>query len=135
MTLSILNGPVIAAGKSLSDAIDCTSGKIVRITTPSAWSPGAHLTFQISSDGQGFNDLYRQGEEVVIPCGPNRGIMLLPDFWPGAAFLKFRSGTSAYPVAQAERRQFAVAVETDGTTPATEDAGAYLDRAGTKKGK
>jgi hypothetical protein len=57
MALQVLNGPVIEAGESLSDALDCTSGSIIRLTMPAQWSPQAVLTFSISSDGNGFNDL------------------------------------------------------------------------------
>ena len=111
MPITIVNGPIIEAGESLSDGVDCSAGKIVRITTPAAWSP-ANLTFQISSDGLGFNDLYTGGREVIVPCGPNRGIIVIPGDWPGAVHLKFRSGRSDFPVAQAARREFAVALDT-----------------------
>lgn len=111
MPVTVINGPVIAAGESLSDALDCTSGQIVRITTPYEWTP-ANLSFQVSSDGLGFNDLYAQGREVMIRCGPQWGLIIPAEYVPSLAFLKFRSGTSRWPVLQEARRQFAVAVLT-----------------------
>ena len=111
MPITIINGPIIPAGQSLSDGVDCSAGKLVRITTPADWTP-ANLSFQISSDGLGFNDLYKGGSEVIVPCGPNRGIVIIPENWPGTVHLKFRSGRSAYPVPQVAQREFAVAIET-----------------------
>jgi hypothetical protein len=113
MTLSILNGPVIEQGESLSDGLDCTSGAIVRLTMPSDWTP-ANLTFQISSDGNGYNDLFApNGEEVTIVVVAGSAVVLahLAVYLRAVAFLKVRSGTHDHPVEQAERRQFAVAIE------------------------
>lgn len=113
MPITIVDGPTIAAGQSLSDGVDLSAGRIVRITTPADWSP-ANMTFKVSSDGTFFNDLYdSSGREVVIPCGPARGIVIdHPAFVESVAHLQIRSGSSAHPVAQAEDRVFAVAIET-----------------------
>ena len=115
MTLEILNGPVIEAGESLSDGIDCTGGDIVRITMPSTKWTGANLTFQISSDGNGYNDLYTaRGEELTItmPKVPSAAVIVKNEEWTKAvAWLKIRSGTGAHPIAQEERQQFAIAIE------------------------
>lgn len=116
MPVTVINGPVIEAGQALSDAVDCSAGKVVRITTPAEWTP-AILTFQISSDGVGFNDLYRGANEVMLSIGPNRGLVVIAEEWPGLVYLKFRSGRSAHPVNQGARREFAVAVETAAETP------------------
>ncbi len=113
MALQVLNGPVIEAGQSLSDGLDCTAGAIVRLTMPAAWS-GGNLTFQISSDGLGYNDLFTiDGQEVVIPLVAGSAVVLaqLDEFLHAVAFLKVRSGTRTHPVAQAARREFAVAIE------------------------
>ena len=56
--IMFLDGPVIQAGESLSEALDCSIGFPVRLTMPQApdgWTP-ANLTFQISTDGNWFND-------------------------------------------------------------------------------
>jgi hypothetical protein len=57
MPLQVINGPVIAAGESLSEGVDLAGGQLVRITAPADWD-GSNLSFQISSDGNGYNDLY-----------------------------------------------------------------------------
>jgi hypothetical protein len=109
----VINGPTIEAGESLSDAIDLSAGRIVRLTTPAGWT-GANLTFQVSSDGFGYNDLYDGDELVHVPCGPSRAVVINnPAFVESIAFLKIRSGTAANPVPQEERREFAVAIKTE----------------------
>jgi hypothetical protein len=112
-TVMILDGPTIAAGQSLSDAIDCSDGRIVRITMPMGAWDFADLTFQISTDGVEpyFNDLYlANGEEYIVKAGPGRAIIINQAEWVPGLFLKFRSGTSAKPVPQLAARQFAVAL-------------------------
>ena len=113
MPLQVLNGPIIAAGQSLSDGLDCTAGQIVRLTMPAAWT-GANLSFQISSDGNGYNDLVTiDGHEVVIPVVPGSAVVIAPltDYLRAVAFLKVRSGTRQFPVIQPVQRDFAVAIE------------------------
>ena len=39
MPLTIVDGPTIAAGKSLSDGANCSAGSIVRITVPQEFTP------------------------------------------------------------------------------------------------
>jgi hypothetical protein len=113
MALSILTGPTIAAGESLSDGLDCTGGNIIRLTMAASWTP-ANMTFQISTDGTFYNDLFRpDGEEVTMVVVPGAAVVLghIGDWLKAVAYLKVRSGTRNYPVRQAERRDFAVAVE------------------------
>jgi hypothetical protein len=110
MALTVINGPVIGAGESLSDGVDLAGGQLVRITAPKEWG-GANISFQISSDGNGYNDLYTaRGDEVVIPCGAGRAIVIDEKWWKAIAFLKVRSGTSEAPDPQTDRQEFAVAV-------------------------
>jgi hypothetical protein len=112
MPLTIVDGPIIPQGESLSPlGVDCSAGKIVRITAPFDWTP-ANLTFQISSDGGGYNDLYYKGREVVVKIGAQWALVVTPEFFEAVAFVKFRSGTAKYPVPQAASRQFAIAVLT-----------------------
>jgi hypothetical protein len=115
MTLQIVNGPVIEAGESLSDGVDCSAGDIVRITTPSTPWTGGNMTFQISTDGQGYNDLYTaKGEEVtlVMPKTPSVAVIVRNEDWTKAInFLKIRAGSGSHPVVQEQRQQFAIAVE------------------------
>jgi len=113
MALVVLNGPVIAAGESLSSGLDCTSGRLVRLTMPGAWT-GANLSFQISSDGNFYNDLFSvDGSEIIIPVAPGTAVVVaqLGAALEAIQFLKLRSGSRNYPVVQPAQRDFAVAVE------------------------
>ena len=117
MTLKVLNGPTIAAGESLSDAVDCSGGQLVRITMPADWND-AVLTFQFSTDGVFFNDMFGlDGYEVGVPeVVPGSGVILPGDVGRAIAFIKFRSGTRGNPVAQDEDRVFAVTILTEEVT-------------------
>jgi hypothetical protein len=114
MALQVLNGPIIAAGEALSDGLDCRAGQIVRLTMPAGWTP-ANLSFQISTDGQGYNDLVSfDGQEVVMPVVPGSAVVVAPldQYLRAVAFLKIRSGSRTRPVVQEAQRDFAVAIET-----------------------
>jgi hypothetical protein len=112
MPVTIINGPVIAAGESLSSGVDCSAGRIIRITTPAGWT-GANISFQVSSDGLGYEDLFTAaGNEVTIPCGPSRAISISQQEWPEAVHLKIRSGRRDNPVPQAAQREFSIALLT-----------------------
>lgn len=81
---------------------------------PLVWT-GANLSFQISTDGVDYNDLYHShGREVVIPVVPGAAVVVtyLGDVLKAFAHLKMRSGTRRWPVPQEDRRQFAVAINT-----------------------
>jgi|SRR5215510_1491859 len=107
MPLTVINGPTIGAGQTLSDVVDCTGGQLVRITVPAEWSQ-AMLTFQLSSDGVGYNDLYdSQGNLVAINVVAGSAVLVPELLGNAAAFLKFRSSAP-----QAEQRTFAVAIKT-----------------------
>ena len=109
-----LNGPTIEVGDSLSDSIDCRSGEIVRLTVPADWTP-ANLTFQISSDGNLFNDLFTtKGEEVTIHNVKPGSAIVLGAAWygRGGGFLEVRSGSREHPVVQTKRCEFAVSLQT-----------------------
>jgi hypothetical protein len=113
MTLQVLNGPFIQAGESLSDAVDCSAGELVRLTMPGAWTDAAPLTFQISTDGVFYNDLFTlDGHELTLPVVvPGAAVLVSHDVGRAVAFIKFRSGTRAAPVAQDMLREFAVAID------------------------
>lgn len=123
MPIALLDGPVIEAGESLSGALDCSSGFPVRLTMPQpsdGWTP-ANLTFQISTDGNWFNDLYNhEGQEIMIPMIPGAAVIIPPDWFKAAVFLKIRSGRAEGPIVQEGARTFAVAVETWPLTTSTE---------------
>ena len=110
MALTQLAGPVIQAGASLSDGLDCTAGVITRIFTPPAWT-GTNITFQLSFDGVTWANLVtRSGAEVVAAVKPN-SVIILTEYSRQVAHLKIRSGTAAAPVVQAERRDFKTTIE------------------------
>jgi len=125
MTLQIIDGPLFAKGESLSSGIDISAGNIVRITTPAGWT-NANLTFQISSDGTGYNDLYdAEGQEITIVVRGDNSAIIIRDPWSRTInFIKFRSGTVKNPVPQQDGRLFAVAIEVDEPdAPAAASAG------------
>lgn len=113
MPLTVINGPFIRAGESLSEAIDCTAGQVVRVTMPGAWDGGAELTFQFSSDNQYYNDMFTpEGKEMVLRVVPGVGVPLAGDRTLSVAWIKFRSGRRANPIPQSMEREFAVALLT-----------------------
>src|ERR1700757_3058981 len=112
MPLQIIDGPTIAAGESLSQGIDCSSGDIVRITVPQEFTP-ANLTFQVSTDGNFYNDLFTsKGEEITVVAEPSTGIVIGEHWAKSINFIKFRSGSREHPVEQREDCKFAIAIET-----------------------
>jgi hypothetical protein len=113
MPLELVNGPVILAGESLSDYIDVRLGRIVAITMPATWEPNTQpLTFQISTDGINFNDLYRMdGIEVGVSVTKGAAILIDDDRLTSVAFIKFRSGSAAAPIAQTGDREFSITLE------------------------
>lgn len=116
MPLTIINGPIIQAGESLSSGIDCSAGAIVKITMPGNWNGAAVLSFQTSSDGLMYNDMFMpDGHELTYTVIAGTGIFV-PRLTTG--FVKFRSGTREQPKPQNELREFAVALDVLGTAPA-----------------
>lgn len=113
MPTTVLNGPIIDEGESLSAPLDLKGMTAVRITMPADWLYSAGLTFQISTDGEFFNDLFdAEGKEIFMVVTPGAGVMI-PYSRYGIAdcFIKFRSGSRQTPVPQPARREFALAVD------------------------
>jgi hypothetical protein len=111
--LQVLNGPVIEAGESESDGIDCSAGQLVRITMPpGAWDGDAPLTLLFSSDGTFFNEMYNlDGFPVKINVVvPGSGVIIPEHVGRAVAWLKLRSGHEYQPVVQRHRQQFAVTI-------------------------
>lgn len=130
MSLKVLDGPTIMKGQSLSDdGVDCSEGTIVRITVPQEFTPG-NLTFQTSSDGNLYNDLYdEKGEEITVTAHPDTTIVVSGAWVRSIGFLKLRSGTREHPVEQTKDDVlFAVAIE-------VADAGAGAAAMGSKPGR
>jgi hypothetical protein len=120
MPITIVDGPTIAHGESLSDAADCSAGNIVRITVPQEFTP-ANLTFQVSSDGNLFNDLFdSKGAEVTVVAKPNTSILISEAWGRSINFVKFRSGSRDHPVVQSrDECKFGIAIETSGAMTGT----------------
>ena len=113
MPLHVISDIYIQAGESLSNGADCTAGTLVRLTMSEHWTP-ANLSFQISSDGELYNNLVNtNGEEYVMRVVPGSAVIVaqLGDALKAISFIKFRSGTSKDPVPQDERRSLAVAID------------------------
>jgi hypothetical protein len=113
--LTVINGPFIRAGESLSEPINCSGGDLVRITMPGDWSSGGNLTVQVSTDGQLFNDLFdARGTEITLVVTPGAAVPVLDlGHWTRMlGHLKFRSGARNAPHPQAMEREFAVTIST-----------------------
>jgi hypothetical protein len=113
MALKVISDIYIEEGESLSNGADCTEGAIVRLTMSEFWTP-ANISFQISSDGDKYNNRVDVNvQEYVMPVVPGSAVVLgqYAGFLRAIAFLKIRSGSSGNPVPQEERRSFAVAIE------------------------
>ena len=135
MTLTVLNGPVIEAGESLSEGLDCRGGQLVRITMPQEWGDDAPLTFEFSTDGQFYNDMFDlKGFAVTIEkVVPGSGVIIPADVGRAIAFIKFRSGTRGNPVVQNEQRYFAVTLVTDDVVDAPARSASKRKKTPTKK--
>ncbi len=118
MPLTIINGPIIDAGDSLSAGIDCSAGPIVKITMPGNFV-GDTITFQTSSDGIMYNDIFQpDGTELMFRVIAGTGIIGMR---LSTGFVKFRSGTRERPVVQPELREFAVALDVAGAPAGTNE--------------
>jgi len=106
--LTVLNGPTIAAGQSLSDGIDCSEGPLIKVTMPPAWDK-ANVTFQTSTDGVFYNDMFdKDGHEMSFKVAAGTAIYVDR---MRLGWVKFRSGTRENPVPQKAQRDFAVAID------------------------
>lgn len=111
MTVQVLNGPTIAAGASLSNALNVSNGVMFRLIMPSEWTP-ALLTFQISHDGLNFYNVFdADGKELARPIVP-QSIMPFGHYVLDIHSIKLRSGTLRYPIDQQFTREFKIVVET-----------------------
>lgn len=101
----------IANGESLSGAVDCGNKRLAGIHMPADWT-AADLTFQGSSDGTTFNNLYdKDGVEYTVDAADDRYIIVpLADFI-GIRHLKIRSGTSGSAVAQGASRALTLVLQ------------------------
>lgn len=101
----INNGTVIIAnGESLSSGTKIGGAAIVGVELPAAWT-AANLTFQVSTDGSAYKDLYDStGAEIVVTAAASRYVRLPAVDFFGFRYVKVRSGTSGTPVNQGAER-------------------------------
>ena len=136
--LTVVNGPMIAAGESLSEAIDVSAGQMVRITCPPEWTE-APLTFEFSTDGVFFNEMFGlDGYAVKIDhVVPGAGVIIPSDIGRAIAHIKFRSGMHSQPVEQEAERWFAVTIYSEGEAapPAARSAKKRTAKKAAKKKK
>ena len=92
MTINIIDDPLILAGQSISNAVDCKTWTIVRIFVPPEWSY-APLSFMVSPDNvlPYANVCHSNGKERILEVQPNSHVLgeIIPGGW-----IKFRSGTT-----------------------------------------
>lgn len=115
MPITLIAGPTIRAGQSLSDALDITSsqGKSINgVILPDDWTP-ALLSFQLSQDGAKYQDLYSTaGFEISLGIMPGTRFVFDTTWTLAANFIKFRSGSRGYPVIQTADRIFGTVIVT-----------------------
>ena len=111
MALTIVHATIVNR-TSLSGAIDCSAAPPVRISMPAAWT-AANLSFQVSSDGTTFEDLFDStGKEVMVNVMPGTVVRLSAGWAVSPVWLKFRSGSRTAPVLQSVDRIFSIALVT-----------------------
>lgn len=94
----------IANGASLSDAVDLKNNRLSYIQMPGTWTT-ANLTFQVSEDGETYNNLYNDaGTEYTVTAAASQVLRLTLHDWLAVRYLKIRSGTAGSPVNQAAAR-------------------------------
>lgn len=95
----------IANGASLSGAVDLGTLRLFAIQMPTSWT-SANLTFQVSTDGTNYYNLYDDtGTEVTWTAAASQVIQSSnPGRWLAFQYLKVRSGTSGSAVNQGGAR-------------------------------
>lgn len=123
MSLYFLPGPTIPAGQSVSEGVDCSGSRIVRIVMPDGWD-SAPLTFQLSPDNGTFYNLHHVVSytgterpsftpfEVMISAVMPNAIFVMPvDTGDMISFIRFRSGTASHPIVQSIDRKFQIVLD------------------------
>lgn len=95
----------IAAGASLSDAVNLDDKRVHQILVPTGWNPAA-LTFDVSPDGTTWyelSDMSAPHQSGVLAGG--QALIVEPAIFAGLRHIRIRSGTRASPVPQAAARE------------------------------
>jgi hypothetical protein len=98
----LINKPVtISAGQSLSLPVTINPNTLGGLVIPANWTSAGVITFQVSSNGTDFYDLYDDtGALVDWAVGAGNKVVSAAhsdSFW---GYIKIRSGTVAAPVVQ-----------------------------------
>lgn len=110
MPFTVYEGPTIPAGESVSDSIDCTKRRIIRVGMPAEWTP-ATLSVLASFDNVSFFDLLSaDGRNFTVEVVSNTQVSILADWSLQYGYFKFMSGTTSRPVIQEETRVFTTGV-------------------------
>jgi hypothetical protein len=90
----------ILAGENISDGVDCSGGRIVRITLPDNYleADTPVITFQSSADGVNYYDLVsEEGQQVVITARRSTTIHVAQVWTNAIGWLKVRAGSRENP--------------------------------------
>lgn len=92
----------IAAGASLSDAVDLINYDLVALQIGANWT-AASITFQSSEDGVEYSNVYDSGGTEISYAGAGASRFILVNtahLGQFGRYIKIRSGTAAVPVNQ-----------------------------------
>lgn len=106
MVQALRTEAAILNGASQSGIVDCSWGMIAAIHIPDSWT-AANITFLVAESADGdFSAAYdSDGNELTVTVGgADRTILIAPQAFAGARFLKLRSGTAAAAVNQGADR-------------------------------
>jgi len=118
---------IIKAGESLSEAVDCSGGRIVRISVPENYIEHSTpvMTFQASADGVNFFDLVNdEGQQITITARAGSTIHVAQVWTMALGWLKVRAGSKANATAQEEDVEVMISI-TPSTSVVFSGGGAY----------
>jgi len=114
LTITLVTA-TIAKDETLSTPIDATTGRIDHIVVPGDWDPDTNITFQASSDGVAYFNLYdSNGNEIMIGVVPGT-MVKVGQHAIGGAWIKLRSGrhdADENDTKQTGNRLFSIAIAT-----------------------
>jgi hypothetical protein len=112
MPITVLNGPTIQAGQSLSNSANLQGRQIVGLLVPLGL-PSTCITFQLSQGANDFHDLYSiRGDLLKIYPVPGARLVFDTDWALIADFMKIRTGTPDDPIVQTAVRVFKTLIST-----------------------
>ena len=110
----------ISAGQSLSNAVDCSQGKLVLIEFPAAWD-GEYISLQTSADGNTWHDFHyvpstertysKTVDEIIIAVPKGAASAFATGWADNLLWLRIRSGPSDGPINQTADRIFTLTLD------------------------